>query len=84
MCTLTHGGWHSMGYREGRKNGAPALSRVLAEAEGWRREEFPQAQNALEAVGQRKDLYAMEVARVAHDALGAGHGRDYRRFALFY
>ena len=84
QCVLIHTVAGAQWAREGRRNGVPILSRVLAEAEEWRQEEFNQAMLALAAVGQRKDLYAAEVASVAHDALGVGDDRDYRSFVLFY
>ena len=70
--------------REGRRNGAPTLPRVLAEAEEWGGEEFDSDRRAVAASSERKDWYALEVQSVAHDAVSCGHDRDYRGFVLFF
>ena len=70
--------------REGRKNVAPTLARVLSAAEEWRTEEFRHALNALIEVGDRRSEFAAEIRSAAHDALQPGHDRDYRGFVLFF
>ena len=39
--------------------------------------------NAIQAVGRRNDIYALEAPSVAHDAVSVGRDRDYRGFGLF-
>ena len=83
LCVLLHTVSGAQWDREGDRNGFPTLARVLADEEEWLREEYTQAKKDPQAVGKRTDLYAMDVASVAHDAVNGGHDRDYRGFSLF-
>ena len=83
MRTIARGSRCAMESRRD-ENGAPTLSKVLAEAEEWRKEEFQQARDALGNVGDEESEFAAEIRIASHDVLKPGHGRDYRGFVLFY
>ena len=57
-CVLLHLVAGTQWGREGKKNGAPTLAKVMAETEEWRREEFLKAKSASATLAGRQDPFA--------------------------
>ena len=78
QCVILHLVAGTQWDREGKKNGVPTLTNVLAEAEEWRREEFSQASAASSSLANRMGPFATEIKSVSRDAANGGRDRDYR------